>query len=250
MFLKAAGCGYPKIMSRDLDHNLPAGLTMKIFPDGLKTAKSALSGVGNKPLKVILRGLILKATHGFLTLAAIGMNQATLDTSHDTMTFLGGIKNVIVMTKIGDGHLNDDGILEWQAPDGTIWGEVQGIWLPLDDDLDSVEDSAASYTWAGDLLDGPTLVSIYLIKQLHSLLLSQLLHLLRHQHQSLLRVTPTPIPDYVAAYIYTDPSCSSLYVGWEPGGGSQLEPEQWHIEIEVDSYLGLAVIDETFPTPI
>ena len=64
------------------------------------------------------------------------------------------------------------------------------------------------------------------------------------------RVTPTPIPDYVGAYIYTDPSCSNLYVGWEPGGGSQLEPQQWHIEIEVDSYLGLAVVEETFPTPI
>ena len=103
IFLKTAGYGYLKIMNRDLDHNLPAGLTIKIFPDGLKTAKSALIGVGNKPLKVILRGLILKATHGFRTIAAIGMNQATLDTSHDTMTFLGGIKNVIVMIKIGDG---------------------------------------------------------------------------------------------------------------------------------------------------
>ena len=41
-----------------------------------------------------------------------------------------------------------------------------------------------------------------------------------------------------------------MYVGWEPGGGSQLEPQQWHIEIEVDSYLGLAVVEETFPTPI
>jgi len=147
--------------------------------------------------------------------------------------------------------LNDDGILEWQAPDGTIWGEVQGIWLPLDDDLDSVEDSAASYTWAGDLpgwsdscFDIPDQTTAQPTPEPTPTPVAT------PTPVPTPRVTPTPIPDYVAAYIYTDPSCSSLYVGWEPGGGSQLEPEQWHIEIEVDSYLGLAVIEETFPTPI
>ena len=103
MILKTVGCGYQKIMSRDPDHNLAAGLTTKIFQDGVKTAKSALSGVGNKPLKVLSHGLILKATHGFQTLAVIGTNQATPDTSHGTMIFQGGAKNVIVMIKVGDG---------------------------------------------------------------------------------------------------------------------------------------------------
>ena len=147
--------------------------------------------------------------------------------------------------------LNNDGILEWQAPDGTIWGEVQGIWLKLDDNLDPVEDYEDSYTWAGDLpgwsdscfnipeqttaqpTPEPTPTPVATPTPVPTP-----------------RVTPTPIPDYVAAYIYTDPSCSSLYVGWEPGGGSQLEPEQWHIKVEVDSYLGISVVEKTFPTPI
>ena len=128
---------------------------------------------------------------------------------------------------------------------------MQGIWLSLDDDLDSVEDSAVSYTWAGDLpgwsdscFDIPDQTTAQPTPEPTPTPVAT------PTPVPTPRITPTPIPDYVAAYIYTDPSCSSLYVGWEPGGGSQLEPEQWHIEIEVDSYLGLAVVDETFPTPI
>ena len=147
--------------------------------------------------------------------------------------------------------LNGDGILEWQAPDGTIWGEVQGIWRPLDDDLDAIEDFNDSYTWAGDLpgwsdscFDIPNQTTEQPTPEPTPTPVAT------PTPVPTPRVTPTPIPDYVPAYIYTDPSCSSLYVGWEPGGGSQFEPERWHIKVEVDSDLGPAVVEKTFPTPI
>ena len=149
--------------------------------------------------------------------------------------------------------LNDDGILEWQAPDGTIWGEVRGIWLKLDDDLDPIENSDDSYTWAGDLpgwsdscFDIPNQTTEQPTPEPTPTPVATPTPIPTPTP----RVTPTPIPDYVPAYIYTDPSCSSLYVRWEPGGGSQLEPEQWHIKVQVDSDLGTAVVEKTFPTPI
>ncbi|MBC83631.1 MAG: hypothetical protein CL454_02105 [Acidimicrobiaceae bacterium] len=151
--------------------------------------------------------------------------------------------------------LNGDGILEWQAPDGTIWGEVQGIWLKLDDDLDPIENFDASFTWAGDLpgwsdscFDIPNQTTEQPTPEPTPTPVA--IPTPTPTPTPTPRVTPTPVPDYVAAYIYTDPSCSSLYVGWEPGGGSQLEPAQWHIKVEVDSDLGLSVVERTFPTPI
>ena len=149
--------------------------------------------------------------------------------------------------------LNGDGILEWQAPDGTIWGEVRGIWLKLDDDLDPIENFDDSYTWAGDLpgwsdscFDIPNQTTEQPTPEPTPTPVATPTPIPTPTP----RVTPTPIPDYVPAYIYTDPSCSSLYVRWEPGGGSQLEPEQWHIKVQVDSDLGTAVVEKTFPTPI
>ena len=149
--------------------------------------------------------------------------------------------------------LNGDGILEWQAPDGTIWGEIRGIWLPLDDDLDPIENFDNSYTWAGDLpgwsdscFDIPNQTTEQPTPEPTPTPVATPTPVPTPTP----RVTPTPIPDYVPAYIYTDPSCSSLYVRWEPGGGSQLEPEQWHIKVQVDSDLGTAVVEKTFPTPI
>ena len=151
--------------------------------------------------------------------------------------------------------LNDDGILEWQAPDGTIWGEVRGIWLKLDDDLDPIENSDDSYTWAGDLpgwsdscFDIPNQTTEQPTPEPTPTPVATPTPIPTPTPR--VTPTPTPIPDYVAAYIYTDPSCSSLYVGWEPGGGSQLEPEQWHIKVQIDSDLGTAVVEKTFPTPI
>ena len=151
--------------------------------------------------------------------------------------------------------LNDDGILEWQAPDGTIWGEIRGIWLKLDDDLDPIENSDDSYTWAGDLpgwsdscFDIPNQTTEQPTPEPTPTPVATPTPIPTPTPR--VTPTPTPIPDYVAAYIYTDPSCSSLYVGWEPGGGSQLEPEQWHIKVQIDSDLGTAVVEKTFPTPI
>ena len=155
--------------------------------------------------------------------------------------------------------LNNDGILEWQAPDGTIWGEVQGIWLKLDDELDPIENYEDSYTWAGDLpgwsdscfdipnqtteqpTPEPTPTPVTTPTPVPTPTPTPTPDIIP---------TPTPLPDYAPAYINTDPSCQSLYVSWEPGGGSQLEPEQWHIRVEVESDLGLAVVEKTFPTPI
>ena len=62
--------------------------------------------------------------------------------------------------------------------------------------------------------------------------------------------TPTPtLPEYVEAYIYVDPSYRALYVSWEPGGGSQLEPEEWHVEVMVESDAGQSTMIKTFLTP-
>ena len=41
-----------------------------------------------------------------------------------------------------------------------------------------------------------------------------------------------------------------MYVSWEPGGGSQLEPEEWHVEIIVESDAGQSTVVKTFPTPL
>lgn len=40
-----------------------------------------------------------------------------------------------------------------------------------------------------------------------------------------------------------------MHVSWEPGGGSQLEPEEWHVEIMVESDAGQSTMIKTFPTP-
>ena len=157
--------------------------------------------------------------------------------------------------------LNDDGILEWQAPDGTLWGEVDGVWVILGEDLKPIESDEESFTWAGDLpgwsdscFDIPNQTTTQPTPEPTPTPVVTPTPVPRPTPTPTptpdVTPTPTPLPDYTPAYINTDPSCRSLYVAWEPGGGSQLEPEQWHVRVEVESDLGLAVVEKTFPTPI
>ena len=47
--------------------------------------------------------------------------------------------------------VNDDGIDEWQAPDGSLWGEIDGIWQLLNEDGTPTNESDIELTYYGSL---------------------------------------------------------------------------------------------------
>ncbi len=134
--------------------------------------------------------------------------------------------------------VNGDGIEEWYAPDGTVWGEFGGIWRPvgnIGDDYSgelspSGDQQISSYRtlpgWGDDCFEGSEVTE---------------------QPTPTPTATPTPTPTpttpgltYSAPYTnWADTSCSAFYSRLEPMGDP--EAPGYRVELSVTSDLGTEV---------